>query len=122
MLKNVIQNTVIINVVYVKVIHNLSFLEMKFAMNNVIFSFQLTHENCSENAITILRKIFKLAKNKIDNNTFIFSDKAILSKCAILISERDEQYVSQIIVATLVIDEQSIENSSLNILKLIKSL
>ena len=122
MLKDVIKNATIINAIYVKSMRSLFFIE---AINEIIFSkFQSTCAKNNLSAVAVMHKNLntEFAKNAIENNIFIFSDESVLFERAIMINNREKQYVSRVIVATLTIDEKIMKNNFMNILKFNKIL
>ena len=122
MLKNVIKNATIINAICVKLIRNLSFIEV--ISKTTLSSFQSTRARSSLSVVVAMRRSSntKLAKNAIESNIFTFFDESMLFKRAIMISDREEQYVSRVVVAKLIVDKKVMKDNFINILKFIKIL
>lgn len=65
---------------------------------------------------------FNLTKNKIENNILIFFVESTKSKQTIMINNCEKQYVSQIAVVALIVEENLYENNISNVVKFIKIL
>ena len=114
MFENIKKKIVNLNVICVKKLQNF--------FSSIMF--QTTVFVCTVNATMTSRQnqIINSTKNETENHIFILFDKSIKSKRVILINDRVKQYVSQIAVTALFVDENSYEKNSKNIFEFIKTL
>ena len=114
MFKNIKKKIVNLNVICVKKLQNFFSSTM----------FQTTVSVCTINATITSRQnqTINLTKNETENHIFILFDESMKSERVILINDRVKQYISQIAVTALSVDENSYEKNSKNIFEFIKTL